>query len=163
MAILARTNFSGKKEPMTFISSLKEELVLFLEASNRDEAIDQIIDQLDRQGKLPNRLAFRDAIFKREELVSTGIGMGVAVPHAKLNVFSEFSIAVAIQKEKGIDWKSLDGMPVRMIFMIAGPEDCQVEYLQILSQLTASIKSDTTRKALLKTEEPSEVLSLLGS
>ena len=71
---------------------------------------------------------------KREKIVSTGIGMGVAIPHAKLPSFDRFFLAVGLQKVKdGIDWDALDGAPVRLIFMIGGPANQQTDYLKILS------------------------------
>ena len=72
--------------------------------------------------------------------------MGVAVPHAKMDNFTDFFIAVGIQKQKGLDWNALDKAPVRLIFMIGGPEDKQSEYLQILSLLTSAIKDVELRK-----------------
>ena len=62
----------------------------------------------------------------------TGIGIGVAIPHAKLEGYSDFFIAIGVQKKKGIDWNALDGSDVKLIFMIGGPENKQTEYLKIL-------------------------------
>ncbi len=76
-------------------------LIVFLDVDTRDQAIDSLIDALENEGHLPRKEVFRKAIFDREELISTGIGMGVAVPHAKLKEFSDFFIAIGIQKKKG--------------------------------------------------------------
>lgn len=142
---------------------LDSRLILFLDATSRDEAIDSLIDLLDSEGKLPNRDAFRRAIFHREKLVSTGIGMGVAVPHAKLKEFSDFFIAIGIQKKKGLEWNALDKAPVRLIFMIGGPEDKQTEYLQILSLLTSAIRDVDLRKMLLNAQTSEEVAELFSN
>src|SRR5665213_430818 len=107
-------------------------LVIFLDSPNRDEALQAMIDALNTEGKLKDHSSFYDAIIDREKIVSTGIGMGVAIPHAKLSSYDDFFIAVGIL-QKGVDWKALDGAPVRLIFMIGGPDDKQTEYLQILS------------------------------
>jgi PTS system nitrogen regulatory IIA component len=142
--------------------SLDLKLVAFLDAETRDHAIDALIDLFDKAGKLPDKLLFREAIFHREQLVSTGIGVGVAVPHAKLKGFSHFSIAIGIQRTKGIEWNALDLSPVRIVFMIGGPEDRQAEYLQILSKLTSAIKNPDLRKALLKAPTKEHVLNLFS-
>jgi len=71
-------------------------------------------------------------MLEREKIVSTGIGMGVAIPHAKLTSVEDFFIAIGILS-KGVQWNALDGGPVRLIFMIGGPDDKQTAYLQILS------------------------------
>ncbi len=147
---------------MRIFQLLDSQLISFLDVETRDEAIDALIDLLDQSGKLPDKNKFRRAIFDREQLVSTGIGMGIAVPHAKLKEFSNFSIAIGIQQHKGLEWNALDTAPVRIIFMIAGPDNKQSEYLQILSQLTSAIKDVNLRKALLKADSPQEVLSLFA-
>lgn len=145
---------------MKIADILDPRLILFLDAATRDEAIDQLIDQLDVSGFLPNKKAFRAAIFHREQLVSTGIGMGVAIPHAKLPELNGFFIAIGIQRKKKIDWNALDLAPVRLIFMIGGPDDRQSQYLQILSQLTAAIKDIDLRKEIFQVETPEQVVSL---
>jgi PTS system nitrogen regulatory IIA component len=153
---------SKKRELMRIFRSLDSQLISFLDVESRNEAIDALIDLLDQSGKLPNKEKFRKAIFDREQLVSTGIGMGVAVPHAKLKGFSNFFIAIGIQRDKGIEWNALDRAPVRIIFMIGGPDDRQSEYLQILSQLTSAIRDVELRKALLRADSPQEVLELFS-
>ena len=169
MATLARNNSFleffkplRKKELMRIFQLLDSQLISFLDVETRDEAIDALVDLLDQSGKLPDKKKFRRAIFDREQLVSTGIGMGIAVPHAKLKEFSSFSIAIGIQQNKGLEWNALDTAPVRIIFMIAGPDNKQSEYLQILSQLTSAIKDVNLRKALLRADSAQEVLSLFA-
>ena len=98
---------------MKIADYLDSRLIAFLDVETRDEAINVLIDLLNQAGKLPDREAFRQAIFHREEIVSTGIGMGVAFPHAKIADLDDFFVAVGLL-EKGIDWNALDGAPVRI-------------------------------------------------
>lgn len=170
MATLARSNSfleffkpPRKKEIMRIFQLLDSQHISFLDVESRDEAIDSMIDLLDQSGRLPDKKKFRQAIFDREKLVSTGIGMGIAIPHAKMEGFSDFFIAIGIQKTKGLEWNALDQLPVRMIFMIGGPDNRQSEYLQILSQLTSLIRDIDLRKALLKADSAQEVLALFSS
>lgn len=137
---------------------LDEQLISFIDASTRNVAIDALIDLLEDAGKLPNKAAFRKAILDREEIVSTGIGMGVALPHAKLKGFKQFYIVIGIQQKKGLDWNAIDKAPVRLIFLIVGPDDRQSEYLQILSRLTTAIKDPNLRKKLMCATSTHEVL-----
>lgn len=139
---------------------IREDLVAFLEAESRDKAIDELIDLLVAKGKVTDKKAFLEAVLSREKIVSTGIGMGVAIPHAKLPDYSDFFIAVGIQK-KGIPWDSLDGAPVRLILLVGGPDDKQTEYLQLLSRLTVSLKDRERRKNLLTSEEAATVVEHL--
>jgi PTS system nitrogen regulatory IIA component len=148
--------------PIKITDYLNEDLILFLNAANRDDALYQLIKALKRGGKLLNERLFYNAILEREKLVSTGIGMGVAVPHAKLKNFDEFFIAIGIQKEDGLEWKSLDNAKVHLIFMIGGPDNRQTQYLKILSRLTVLIKDRNLRQSLLKMKNAQEVLAALA-
>lgn len=127
---------------------MEANLVALLNVQSRNEALHALVDVLYAGGKLPDRNQFYEAIMDREKIVSTGIGMGVAIPHAKLPSFRHFFIAIGIL-QKGVDWNALDQAPVRLIFMIGGPEDKQTEYLQILSSLTLAIKDEELRKKIL--------------
>jgi PTS system nitrogen regulatory IIA component len=133
------------------------DLIVFLDLEKRDEVLKALINLLDSHGKLKSRQAFESAIFQREKIVTTGIGMGVAIPHAKLPGYEAFFIAVGVLK-KGVLWDSLDGTPVRLVFMIGGPENQQTKYLQILSSLTSVIKNEKVRKGLMTASTPQEVL-----
>lgn len=138
-------------------------LVVFLDASTRDEALETLVNTLAKSKKLRDKDKFFKAILEREKIVSTGIGMSIAVPHAKLKDIQQFFIVIGIQKSPGLDWNALDKSPVRIIFMIGGPEDKQTEYLQILSRLTHAIKDEELRKKLLKASSSQDVIKLFES
>jgi PTS system nitrogen regulatory IIA component len=135
------------------------QLVVFLNTTTRDETLHQLVHQIYKVGKLQDENAFYQAIIDREKIVSTGIGMGVAIPHAKLPSYDQFFIAIGIL-HKPVDWHALDGAPVRLVFMIGGPDDKQTEYLQILSSLTQSIKDEEKRKKLLTLQQPYAMIEL---
>lgn len=122
-------------------------LVAFLDVRSREEALNAMVGLIDDAGKLHSKDNFYAAIMKREEIVSTGIGKGIAIPHAKLAEYDDFFIAIGVL-QRGVDWKALDNAPVRLIFMIAGPEDRQTEYLQILSSLTSLLNEEIRKKIL---------------
>jgi nitrogen PTS system EIIA component len=138
---------------------LDSRCVLFLKAETREEALEELVQALDSAKKLQNVTEFKDAVLARERIVSTGIGMGVAIPHAKLAGYSNFFIAIGIQKH-GIPWDALDDSPVRVVFLVGGPDGKQTEYLQLLSGITVAIKDRERRKALLSAETPQAVLNL---
>jgi nitrogen PTS system EIIA component len=154
----------GKQKPymIKIFRYFDPQLVLFLDSSSRDEALHAIVDHLNAIGKLKDKSVFSDAIMDRERVVSTGIGMGVAIPHAKLPEYEDFFIAVAVLS-KGIDWHALDGAPVRLVFMIGGPDDKQTEYLQILSSLTGALKDEDRRKKMLTLNSPDAIVDLFKS
>lgn len=138
---------------------LDPHLIAFLNVSSRDDAIKALIDLAYVRGKLRDKYAFYEAIIDREKIVSTGIGMGTAIPHAKLASYDNFFIVVGIL-DKGLDWNALDGSPVRFIFLIGGPDDKQTEYLQILSGLTQAIKEDKIRKKMLTLKSPEDMIEI---
>jgi len=138
---------------------LDPELVLFLGVDKRDAALEFMIEHLYSAGKIVDKQAFYEAIRDREKIVSTGIGMGVAIPHAKLSSYDDFFIVIGIL-QKGVEWNALDSAPVRLIFMIGGPDDKQTEYLQILSNLTQAIKDEERRKKMLTLNSPKAIIEL---
>ncbi len=168
MAILARINhqildlrnFFKRGREVSISNYLDERVILFLNVDQRDAALRTLVDSLEKAGKLQNKEDFYQAILERERIVSTGIGIGVAIPHAKLSGYGDFFIAIGIQKKQGLEWNALDGSQVRLIFMIGGPENKQTEYLKILSRLTMAIKDEERRKKLLKATTPHEVIEL---
>ncbi|MGE3954228.1 MAG: PTS sugar transporter subunit IIA [Parachlamydiales bacterium] len=137
--------------------------ILFLKVEERDEAIKELVECLHRSHKLKVPDPFLAAVLARETLVSTGIGMGVAFPHAKLPELKQFFVAIGIQKERGIEWHSPDRTPVRLIFLIGGPDNQQNAYLTLLSRLTVVLKEEECRKKLLKAESAEEVAELIIS
>lgn len=146
---------------MTLSEFIQEGVICFLEAESRDEALDQMVGALADAGELADKMEFREAIYRREKIVSTGIGMGVAIPHAKLPTFNRFFLAVGLQKAKeGIKWDAESTPPVRLVFLIGGPANRQTEYLNILSLLTAAIKDEDRRKNLINSKTKEEVLAL---
>ena len=137
-------------------------LIFFLNADTSTEAIEHLVNGLFEFEVISDKNIFGKAIFEREKIVSTGIGMGVAVPHAKLYSLKNFFIAIGIQKGKGLEWNAIDKAPVRLIFMIGGPDDRQTEYLQILSHLTKIIKDESLRKKIFSAKKPEEIVKLLN-
>lgn len=139
----------------------EEKLIFFIDATSRNEVIKTLVDQTALIKELPDPGAFFRAVMSREQLVSTGIGMGVAIPHAKMADFNKFFVALAILKTP-VEWNSIDHSPVKLVFLIGGPDNKQKEYLQILSKITLLIKQEETRKKLLTLNSKELIVQLLG-
>lgn len=148
----------GEKIMVLISKYLDDKKIKFLNVRTRDEAIEALLEGADSECIL-DKETFHQAILDREKLVSTGIGMGVAIPHAKLPFYDDFFILVGIL-DRGLDWEALDGTPVRIIFLVGGPDDKQTQYLQILSLLTLAVKDEERRKNLLKALSPKDVIDL---
>jgi mannitol/fructose-specific phosphotransferase system IIA component (Ntr-type) len=136
--------------------------VLDLVATTRMEAVRELCAALARAPEVGDADGLLRAVLEREEVMSTGIGLGIAVPHAKIASVRDFVLAVG-RSRAGIDFASLDGRPAHLVFHIAGPEDRQARYLQILASVTLRLKDEATRRALLDAAGPREVLALLGA
>lgn len=138
---------------------LDPNLICYLDLSSRDEALDALIDLAHSAGKVQDKAAFREGIFQREAVISTGIGVGVAIPHAKMSDIDEFFLCVGVLSQP-VDWDAIDKMPVRLVFLIGGPGNRQTQYLHILSQLTYAIKDEDKRKKMIFSNCPAEILEL---
>lgn len=135
-------------------------LISFFKAKNRDDVLHHLVDLAQKAGKISDAAHFFEKVKAREAITSTGIGLSTAIPHAKEESLKDFFIAIGVLEE-GIDWRSLDDRPARLIFLVGGPESKQTEYLQILSSLTILIKDEGIRKKMLTVNSPQAMMSLL--
>jgi len=138
----------------------KETIHLNLSGSTKLEAIDQLVEVLDRAGKLEDAKEFKTGILKREEQSTTGIGEGIAIPHAKTKAVKSASIAFG-KSVNGIDYDSLDGQPAHLFFMIAAPEGANNTHLEALARLSAILMKNEVREALLKANTEIDVLNII--
>ncbi len=133
-----------------------------LAETTRDGVIAEMCALLAAIPEVPDPEAFRLAVMERERALSTGIGLGIAVPHAKISSVADFVLAVG-RSRKGIEWQALDSRPVHLVVLIAGPGDRQARYLQILASVTLRLKAESLRRALLDAADPAGMLPLLGA
>ncbi|MGG5460700.1 PTS fructose transporter subunit IIABC [Clostridium sp. B9] len=133
---------------------------LNLSATKKDEVINQLVDVLWDAGKLNDKSLYKKEILKRESLSSTGIGERIAIPHAKTSAVNNAALALGIYKY-GVDYDSLDGEPVNIVFMIAAPEGANNEHLETLSKLSVLLMNPEFKAGLLNANSPEDVLDLL--
>ena len=110
----------------------KDTIQLNLRSRSKAEVIEELVDVLDRAGKLSDRNGYRDAILAREAQSTTGLGEGIAIPHAKTKAVKQ--PAIAFGRSEGIDYEALDGQDSRLFFMIAAGEHANNEHLETLSK-----------------------------
>lgn len=138
----------------------KATINLDLKVENKNDVIDQMVELLDFAGKLNNKEEYKKEILIRESLSSTGIGEGIAIPHGKTSAVKEPSLALGIIKN-GVDYDSLDGEPVHIVFMIAAGENANADHLETLSKLSVLLMNPEFKNGLLSVKTPSEVLNLI--
>lgn len=139
----------------------EETIVLDLEADSKSEVIEELANKLDAAGKITDKDQFIADIWDREKQGSTGIGDGVAIPHAKTSAVKTPSIVFGRSKQ-GIDFAALDGEPSHLFFMIAASEDANTSHLDTLAELSSMLMNESFRQELLQARSKQEVLSLIG-
>ena len=140
------------------IDYIKKKKIFFINTKDKTETLEFMINNLRDLKEIKNFDEFKKAVFKRESIISTGIGKNVAIPHVKIKSIDSFFISIAIHKT-GVEWNSLDGQPVHFIFLIGGPENHTL-YLRILAKLTLIIKNDEIRNKLKLANSEEEVLKI---
>jgi FRU: PTS system, Fru family, IIB component len=133
---------------------------LNVSVSSKDEAINKLIDLMCATGKISDKDAYKEGILAREALTSTGIGEGIAIPHAQVGAVKAPGLA-AMTVPDGVDYESLDGQPAHLFFMIAAPADGGSTHLQALAKLSALLMDEGFRKDLLNAKTPEEFLSMI--
>ena len=138
----------------------KELMIMDLKASTKMEAIDEMIEKLKTEGIISDADEFKKLILAREEKSSTGLGEGIAMPHAKTSVVVKPSVLFA-RSHKGLDYDSLDGEPVHIFFMIAASEGAHDLHIETLAKLTKMLLNDDFTKGLLTCNNSDEIYALV--
>jgi PTS system fructose-specific IIC component len=134
-------------------------VVVGLDVSTKEDAINALVDIIAKSDKVKNANKVREAVFEREKIMTTGVGKGFAVPHGKTDAVTDIVAAFAITK-KPIDYESLDGEPVRLIFLIVGRDNMVGPHIKLLSRVSKLMNDNNFREKLLNAKTPKEVVEL---
>lgn len=135
--------------------------ILFLNHSTKRDALLALAENLANAPQVKNRQELASEILKREELMSTAIGRGIAIPHVRLSSVTDLVVSVGISLCDIIDFQTLDDQPVRLLFMIAAAYNQHAYYLQTLSFFSAKLKNKDLRTALLESKSTQDAYNLL--
>jgi PTS system nitrogen regulatory IIA component len=141
---------------------ISRDRILFMDHSFKRDVLLELADNLAGAPQVKNRQELAREILKREELMSTAIGRGIAIPHIRLPSVTDLVVSVGINRSAITDFQALDDEPVRLIFMIAAAYNQHAYYLQTLSFFSARLKNRELRNTLLAAREPEEVYRLLA-
>jgi fructose PTS system EIIBC or EIIC component len=130
-----------------------------LEAKDKTEAINKMVDLANRSGKITDLEKVRTIVFEREKLVSTGVGKGFAIPHGKSDDIKDIVAAFAILAEP-IDFDSIDSEKVQFIFLLVGKDSMLNTHIKLLSRISRLMNKDEFRDNLLKAQNKSELLQI---
>ncbi|HLR61605.1 MAG TPA: PTS fructose transporter subunit IIABC [Lentibacillus sp.] len=138
-------------------------MTMDVSGSSQEEVVDEFVQMLDEKGRISSKETVKQAIFDREKESTTGLGMNIAIPHAKSAAVKSPAVVFGISPD-GIDWKSLDGSDAKLIFMIAIPEErAGDDHLKILQMLSRKLMDDSFREQLLNAETKEEAYELLDT
>jgi len=158
---LTSTSLNPQFNPIHAQSILSPHRVLFLDHSSKRDALLALAENLAASPQVKNRQELSSEILKREELMSTAIGCGIAIPHARLSSVTDLVVSAGISRVDIVDFHPLDDEPVRIVLMIAAANNQHAYYLQTLSWFSNRLKNKELRDSLLKTQTTQEAYDLL--
>ncbi|MFR3030631.1 MAG: PTS sugar transporter subunit IIA, partial [Blautia sp.] len=130
--------------------------------TSKDEALDQVVALMANSGKISDQEAYRRQVYLREEESTTGIGEGIAIPHGKCDAVAKPGLAAMVVKD-GVDFDSLDGEPVHLIFLIAAPNTKDNIHLDVLSKLSVLLMDEKFVEDLRKAKTVDEFLQIVDA
>lgn len=133
-----------------------------LRAVGKDDALREIVGHLQEGGELPPKIARQvlESLVAREKMGSTGIGNGIAIPHVKLKGGPEETLVAVARSEAGVDFASIDGEKVRVLFMVISNEDRAEDHLAILKTISSLVRDGYRHRLLLGSKTPEDFVDL---
>ncbi len=136
-----------------------QRIKLRLRAKDKTDLLNKMVDLLKDAPEVIDLEAVRKAIFEREEMMSTGVGKGLALPHAKTPAVSDTMVALATLEEP-VDFDAIDNEPVQIVFLLVGPPEARSLHIRLLSRISRLMNRQAFREQLLKAETPADVIRL---
>ena len=140
----------------------KRAIKINLNASDKHAVISELVDLLCDVYALKDKNEILNSILEREEMMSTGVGYGVAIPHAKIGSVSSPKMVSGLSR-KGIDFDSIDGEPVKIFFLLISPKNGSGEHVRILSELSRILNNPEAREKVLSAETDKDFLETVKS
>jgi PTS system nitrogen regulatory IIA component len=158
---LTSTSLNPQFSPIHAQSILSIHRILFLNHSSKRDVLLSLAENLAASPQIKNRQELSSEILKREELMSTAIGCGIAIPHVRLSSVTDLVVSAGISRTDIVDFHPLDDEPVRIVLMIAAAHSQHAYYLQTLSWFSSRLKNKELRDSLLKAQTTQEAYDLL--
>ncbi|GIV59834.1 PTS sugar transporter subunit IIA [Rhodocaloribacter litoris] len=131
-----------------------------LPGQTKEEVVNRLVDLLQGQPGVRDLEAVRKAVWERERVMSTGVGKGLALPHAKTDAVEKTVAALAVTAEP-IAFDAIDDQPVRILFLLVGTEEAKAQHIKILSRISRLMNRDALRERLLRAADAEEVLAII--
>ncbi|MCM8769579.1 MAG: PTS sugar transporter subunit IIA [Candidatus Omnitrophica bacterium] len=147
---------------MKIVDFLTEDsVVIDMKSTEKESSLDELLSVLEKSGRIKNRKKILEALLEREKLGSTGIGQGIAVPHAKTDQVENLVGALGIS-QKGVQFEALDGEPVNIIFLVLAPSSATGIHLKALAKIARLLKDRVFRQSLRTAPTPAEALKIIA-
>lgn len=140
---------------------LTPQRVTILNASTKADALGELVAVLADTNIGVGRKELEEAVWQREEMMSTGIGHGLGIPHVRMLGLTATAMAVGVSRTGIADYASLDNQPVHILVLIAAPQGQHETYIRLLAEATEVLKHDDLRQAIVKAGDPEEVYRIL--
>ena len=160
---LTANSLSPQINPVNIQSILSLHRILFLNYSSKRDVLLTLAENLAAAPQIKNSQELSAEILKREELMSTAIGCGIAIPHVRLSSVTDLVVSIGVSRTDIVNFQPLDDEPVRLVFMIAAAHNQHAYYLQTLSWFSTRLKNKKLRDSLLSAQTEQEVYDLLVS
>lgn len=134
--------------------------IVDLKGKTKQDVLKELVDIIATAPEVTDKNDFYISIMKREKIMSTGIGIGLAVPHVKIDSVKDFVMAIG-RKREGIDFDSLDGKPVYLVIMIGANTEQRDDYLKVLAKISLLLKNPEFREKMINALNPDEIIELL--
>ncbi len=136
-------------------------VAISLLAGNKKALLESMLSLAYNSARIINKDEVKKVVYERERIKSTGIGNGIAIPHARSNSISGATASFAIL-ENPVDYDSIDGNPVSIVFLLLGQDNKVGSHLRLLSRISRLLKDDDCRKNLMAAKSPDEIIQILG-
>lgn len=142
---------------------IEKDAIAIMENVEHKAVIDKLLELLKNSNKITSHTKLRELILERENIISTGIGVGLAIPHTRRNIIKDFVASAVLIRGTGCEWNSIDNLPVNFAILIASPQDTHKEYLKILANSVLVWKNEDKRNKILSAKNEAEIYDALSA
>jgi len=147
---------------MKLVELLNKNLICFSELEKKQDNLNLLIQMIEKKNLVVDINQLNESIFERERLMSTGIGLGIAIPHVRIKEVDDIIISIVINKKGIKDYDSLDGLPVQILIMIIAGDKQHRDYLILLSRIVKMLKREFVRKRIVESNTEEDVINLIS-
>ena len=147
--------------PVALKDILLPQNVMFLQSDSKDSSLMEMLEVLASNGSIKDKDAIVEGIFQREKLMSTGIGLGIGIPHVRMDSVEDLMMAVGLAKFELSDYESLDTKPVKLIFMILARANQHAQHIKAMAAISTRVRNPILREMLMQAQNPETIYELL--